>query len=735
LAHKKIAKIITSLAVSALMVGCIPTARLPFGLVSVSSVTAAESIGNHSYVAESTRYRLYMNEEDLSLIVEDKETGAYMESYTSYDDGKNNDSWLGAMKSAVVITMINGNDDTQQADLLNDAVNKDITYSDKGFEAKLYWTKYKFGMTLQVEITDEGVTANIPDESIREDGNNYFIGTVSIYPYMGNSYLDQKEGYIFVPDGNGALIYLNDKEGRFKSGFSGMIYGSDVGFDELDVTTLLKDRYNTISDAEKVMAPVFGIAHTDDEIAYLAVVEEGEARANIECIPNGVSVDYNRAFAKFTLRKTYTQPTSNNSTAGSLHIFESERSHSDLKVRYIFLSGEMANYSGMANAYREYLVTNGLLNGSDTSYKTRIDFLGTERESWVLGTTPVVMTTVDDIKEIYSDLEEENVTDILTVYKGWQSGGLYSLPISSYSVASQVGGKGKLTNLLKESEEKGIDIYLYDNALLINPDVKNATFNVVKKINKRKFELTTYKDVYERFLYLIPSRSDLLLSRLVKSMGQKDTDRLALAGITNTLFSYNYNGNNYTRFDTQSSYKNTMESVKEKTDLVMEQPFAYLWADTDAFLDMPLYTSSYIFEDESIPFMSMVLKGSIPVYAEYVNFEANKQEFFLKMIESGSYPSFYITKESSAELIYTNSSDIYSSEYSSYKSTICEYDMELKEFNEKVSGAYIEAHEILENGVVKVTYSNGVEVIVNYTSNDVTIGDKAVGAMSYRVEN
>jgi hypothetical protein len=218
-------------------------------------------------------------------------------------------------------------------------------------------------------------------------------------------------------------------------------------------------------------------------------------------------------------------------------------------------------------------------------------------------------------------------------------------------------------------------------------------------------------------------------------MGQKDTDRLALAGITNTLFSYNYNGNNYTRFDTQSSYKNTMESVKEKTDLVMEQPFAYLWADTDAFLDMPLYTSSYIFEDESIPFMSMVLKGSIPVYAEYVNFEANKQEFFLKMIESGSYPSFYITKESSAELIYTNSSDIYSSEYSSYKSTICEYDMELKEFNEKVSGAYIEAHEILENGVVKVTYSNGVEVIVNYTSNDVTIGDKAVGAMSYRVEN
>lgn len=36
---------------------------------------------------------------------------------------------------------------------------------------------------------------------------------------MGNSYLDDKAGYMLVPDGNGALIYLDDKEGRFKSGF------------------------------------------------------------------------------------------------------------------------------------------------------------------------------------------------------------------------------------------------------------------------------------------------------------------------------------------------------------------------------------------------------------------------------------------------------------------------------------------------------------------------------------
>lgn len=732
MAHKRIAKIITSLLASALVLGLMQTSTLPFGLgLSVSE--AATEINGHTFVAESTGYRLYMDESDLSLVVEDKETGAYMESSISHDDGKNNASWIGAMKSAVVLTMINGNDDTQQADLINDDVKKDIKYTDKGFTADLYWNKYRFGMTLEVEITDEGVTARIPDESIHEDGDSYYIGTIAIYPYMGNSYLDSKEGYILVPDGNGALIYLNDKEGRFKSGFSGMIYGNDIGFDESDVTTLLKDRYNTISDSEKVIAPVFGIAHTDDKIAYLGIVEEGEARASIECIPNGVSVDYNRAYAKFTLRKTYTQPTSNNSTAGSLHIFESERSHSDLKVRYIFLSGESADYSGMANAYREYLVTNGLLTASDTSYKTRVDFLGTERESWVLGTTPVVMTTADDVREIYDDLESEAVTDILSVYKGWQKGGLYDLPISAYSVESKIGGKAKLTDLINDSKEKGIDLYLYNDALLINPDEKNATFNVVKKINKRRFELTTYMDVYKNLLYLIPSRSDELLGRFIKSYTKKGVDNLALAGVTNTLFSYNYSGNNYSRYDTQSSYAATLSEVSKNTNLIMEQPFAYLWADTNAFLDMPLYTSAFIFEDESVPFLSMVLKGSMPVYAEYVNFEANKQEFFLKMVESGSYPSFYITKESSSELIYTNSSDIYSSEYSSYRSTIAEYDEKLGELNEKLSGATIEKHEILGDGVTRVTYSNGVKVYINYGSKETEVDGLTIGSMSYEV--
>lgn len=112
---------------------------------------AQDQINGHSLIAENDHYALYMNEEYLSIIVQDKATGAYMESAVSYDDNKNNATWSAAMRSALVLTVIYGITDTQQADLINDEVTKDITYTDNGFSAKVYWSKYKFGMTLEVE--------------------------------------------------------------------------------------------------------------------------------------------------------------------------------------------------------------------------------------------------------------------------------------------------------------------------------------------------------------------------------------------------------------------------------------------------------------------------------------------------------------------------------------------------------------------------------------------------------
>lgn len=725
----KFKKIIASVLAALLLVPmfvCLADAPL--------AVQAAEKeFKGHKLVTENEAYALYMREQGLSVIVYDKAAGTCMESAVSYDDGKNNAQWMGAMQSALVLNLIYSNVDTQQADLINDDVTQEITYTDRGFSAKVYWNKYKLGMTLEVTLNEDGITARIPDESIVEDGDTY-IGTIALYPYLGYSYLDEKEGYMFLPDGNGALIYLDDKEGRFNTGYTGIVYGTDVGFVDSDTTRLWWERYEMVNEANNVLAPVFGMAHTSEGIAYLAVVEEGEQRAAIEASPNGVSIDYNRIYARFTERRLYTQPTSNNSTSGSFKLVEADRSHSDLQVRYLFLNGDQANYCGMANAYRNYLLESGFLKVLPDEYRTRVDFLGTEREAWIVGTSSVVMTTVEDIKEIYADLEQAGVKELLSVYKGWQKGGLYNLPITGYKADSEIGGTKKLTELMKDAQAEGIKMYLYSDAMRINPTEQNATFNVVKKINKRKLEEETHKDVYDRFMWLTPAKTGNLLDKFVKSYTKSGVSGLALGGITDNLYSYNYSGTFYTRHQCAESYYNTVAKVDESTDLVLEQPFAYLWDHTESFLDMPLYTSSYIFEDESVPFLSIVLKGIMPVYSEYVNFEANKQEFFLKMVETGTCPSFYITKESAADLIYTNSSDIYSSEYNVYRDDIISYTKELEAVHEKTAGASIVRHEIKGNGVTVVTYDNGVKIYINYSTESQSADGHTLEGMSYLVD-
>lgn len=713
---------------------------LPEGTVSDTPADAVAptedpvTIEDYTMIAESDSYKMYFYEPRLSVILENKETGELMETTLSDadDDGKNNATWKGYMQSGIVLTAIIGTNSTYQVDLLNNPHTMEVSYTENGFAASIYFTQYKFGLTVEAYLDGDDFVVKVPEESIKEDKEGTYIGTVTLFPMMGYTYLDDKEGYMLIPDGNGALIYLNDKEGRYSTGFSQMIYGVDKGFVQSTTQSYLWEKYDTVIDANQVIAPVFGMAHTEDELAYLAVVEKGETRAYIEAQPNGTMVDYNRCYARFVLRDVYIQPL-NQSNSGTVQTVESDRMHGDLQVRYMLLSKDAADYAGMAVAYREYLLDNELLVKKDTSYNTRVDFLGTEREEFLMGTTAVTMTTTDNVRDIFADLKENGVSSLLSVYKGWQSGGLYELPINSYKADGALGGTKDLTALIKESAKDGYNIFLYNDALRINARTNLTTFDAVKMINKRTLEEEVNEQVYDLFYYLLPAKTESKLEKFINTYTKSGVSNLALAGITDNLFSYSSKGSFYDRNDTAEIYKDTLAELDANTNLVLEQPFAYLWNHTDAFLDMPLSSSEYMYVDEDVPFLSLVLKGILPMYSDYINFEANKTEFFLQMVEAGVYPSFYITYENSSALIYTNSSDLYSTQYDTYKNTITEYDAKLRELAEQVEGAFITDHEKMNNGVTKVTYDNGVVIYVNYSENNVTVDGVEIDALSYKV--
>lgn len=691
----------------------------------------AATIKEHKLIAENDEYQLYLYEETLSIIIRDKKTGAIMESTVSEEDGKSNASWKNFMQSGIVLEVID-NVSTQltRASLL-DGARVDVQLTDNGFTADVSYEKYGFTYQVNVALLDNGFSVEIPDESITETNDQYKIGNIYVYPFMGNTYLGDRDGYMLIPDGNGAIINLEDNAGKYTSGFSQRVYGENVGFNESHVLSLFWGEFQTVNDAEMIMAPVFGMVHTDSKMAYLGIIEEGEYDASIEAYPNGAYTNYNWITSKFRLRQVYVQPTSK--SGGSMPRVEEDRTHSNIKVRFAFTRDEDANYSGLAKSYRNYLLEKQELIKQEDDFKVRLDFLGSDIKKWFIFDVSVPMTTTKQVMTIFEDLQEENVTDILAVYKGWQKGGINTLPITKYEADWKLGGTKKLTKLIKDAEEMGIDLYLYQDALRANPSTSNTTYNVVKRIDKRLFEEETYKDVFEKMVYLTPKKSAENIKKLLKTYTEKSVEHIALSGVTNKLFSYTYSGSTYSRVDTANVYNELLQTMSESTDMILDEPFAYLWKYADALYNIPVGSSDYIFADEDVPFLSIVLKGVMPLYGDYTNFEADKNEYFLNLVETGIFPSFYLTYEDTSKLLYTNSSNIYSAKYSVYKNEIIEYYTKLKEVNKTVQGACIDKHERPQENVAVVTYDNGVKIYVNYNSYTVDIDGVTVDAMSYRV--
>lgn len=697
------------------------------------------TIKDYEKVAEDDTYEMYYYETRMSVILKNKKTGKLIESTLSdeLDDGLANRVKNNEMKSGIWISAINGTG-TSRYDM-NMLSDQDIQKSKKaitnGVAETIYFPQYGVGMTVEMTLENGQFMVRVPQDSLVEDKEDFYINTVTLFPFMGYTFMDDQNGYMLIPDGNGALIYLDNKSGRFKTGYTQDVYGMDLGLakdesaEESDV--LLWDKFDIVNAADPVIAPIFGMAHLDDKEAYLAIIEDGVTRSSVWAEPNGVTVNYNRCYAKFLVRDQYLNPLNETKYIKSA---EPQRLNTDMSICYYLLNGEDADYVGMANTYRKYLQDNDLVpDDADTSYKTRVDFLGTDRESSMLSTSPITMTTTKNIEEMYEQLQADGVESVLTVYKGWQKGGVYNWPVSSYKADGKIGGTRELTKLIEESAEKDYDVYVYNNALLINASTNTMTFDATKRINKKTLTIDTHQQVYDTFYYQLPEKSKTKLEDFAEDCVDDGVKNIALAGITDNLFSYSSKGDFYSRQDSLDDYMEAIETIGDDTNLIMETPAAYMWKHTKAFLDMPLGSSNYMFVNEEVPFLSMVLKGILPMYSDYVNFEANKQEFFLQMVESGVYPSFYLTYENSSKLIYTNSSDLYSTEFSVYKDTVVEYNQKLKELAEKTGDATVSDREISDNGVVTVTYSNGVKVYVNYTEADATVDGVAVKALSYEV--
>lgn len=679
-------------------------------VVPATSPLPEETLDSHRLIARNGVYSLYINEEVLSVILVENATGRKMASAVQELSEQDSPIWRNFIRSGVCIEYYEGTrNSTARADMFLKNPQKAVTRTEDGFLAHIDYTELGIAFDLIVTLTDTGIVAEIPQTSIEETGNCK-LASAYIFPFMGYSYLGEKDGYMLIPDGCGALISLEDNEGKFQQPYSARIYGRDYGVqDQAAAVQLLEDGSTTAVEARPVMAPVFGMVHTGDQIGFLAVVEGGQHSAEIYAYPNGALTQYNWVTAKFLYRESYSQPTSK--TAG-IKVVEEKRRTFDARIAFRFVTGDDADYVGLAAAYREYLTEKGQLGQNSGDFRLRLEFLGGDVEEAMIGTRFVPMTTLDDLGEITGDLVSRGVDRLMVVYKGWQPDGLYGKLPSGLKLEKALGSVGQLQQTAETLRGQGIPFYLYGDFLRTYTQSGRPSSDFIYRINEQQLLLNTYQALHTEMYFMTPMAAMELLSETLGHAEENGVTGLVVDGLTNQLTSFSQREGMISRKQAADMIAQSLGAV-EGGELLLYSPFDYLWGTAEEFLDFPLYGSNYKFVDQEIPFFAIVLKGSLDLYSEYVNFQADGTEFYLKMIESGVFPSFLLAKESPSELLYTDSHGLYSLLYDEYAELIAAYYPVFRELAEQTAGAFIVDHS-RDGEVATVTYSNGYRVYVNY---------------------
>ncbi|MBE5810511.1 MAG: hypothetical protein E7318_06185 [Clostridiales bacterium] len=689
-----------------------------------------------THTVENDDLLLTIDDTNLYMTVTDKSSGKSFASSIEPASGKLT-GWKAFVASPLVLDVVDGQSViTKQQSLMGNQVAIDLTMLEDGADALVDFTALGVKIKLQIRLEADSIAITMPKDGLEEypvskgvgkDGVETFTDTrvcgVYLLPCFGATELDEKAGYMLVPEAAGALINFSNGEGVGSTPFSKRIYGTNIGVDKSVMTELNRP-------AEQITLPVYGMAYTDDQLGYLAVVENGSEAAEIMAYPAGVITDYNWAAAHFTLREQYIAQTTR--TLG-LNSRESKPYLRDMTVRFYILSGESASYTGMAQRYRKALLDNGQLNTADTAYRPRVDFLGAESAAFLLWNSVEPMTSVEQMEEILAACDENGVAEPLVIYRGWQPGGLtWALGSGSVELERKLGKEDDLIALARSVRENGGKFMLEIDPVQANPDrMYNMRVDVVRTIGQTIAEYQTGKELYPNLYYLTPSRSAEIMKAMADKWGEH-VDGLAVVKLPNTLYSYYSRGGNHSRGETLTDYQTLLANTDAA--LALQNPLSDYLAQTDVFLDMPLDTTSYSFLSAEVPFLPMVLSGQIPYYSTWLNFESNQQKALLKLVEYGAYPSWLLTAEDVQPLIHTNSSDVFSAKWNVLLPTMTEINEKLQDLHESIGGSAMVKHEQIVTDVVKVSYQNGTQVYINYRKADIPVDGVTIPALGYLVK-
>lgn len=546
---------------------------------------------------------------------------------------------------------------------------------------------------------------------------------------------DMEDGYSFVPDGSGALIRFRDNSVSL-SKYSAYVYGQDPSQTIQTYQTLA----GTYVPFKTASIPVYGMAHGNNQAAYVAYATSGDPYMTIVSTPEENVYHYNYTHAKFNYNFLYEKLLTMSGSKVSSSIPDTMNVF-DVCMHYDFLAGDgsngdyPANYVGMALKYKDYLKSINYLNDYSTDNEDigiRLDFLMADSESSIVGYQTQVATTASDVQDILNQVISSGITNISSGLIGWQKNGVTLGNPSKAVFSNSIGSKSDYISLISKMLDKGVDVSLYQDYYTINEQQINL-YRVASKHPAGWYaQIRTFEDPISVFYYARPIKSVEWLNKQTSTFIDMGVRSITVDGISQNLIT-DYTGSITSRTDAIALYQETLGELSQSVSINMTSPNLYMFPYTDRYLQMNVYSTQYLIETDTVPFLQLLLQNTMELYAIYSNFSFYTDSDVLRMIDYNVYPSFVLTKDPSFVLTDTNSSDYYSTQYTLYESMIQSIYSRVNDALSPVINHNWTNREVIETGLIRNTYDNGVSIVINYTDSAKSVDSVIIPAQSFLV--
>lgn len=569
-----------------------------------------------------------------------------------------------------------------------------------------------FKMALEYYLNEDGLQVRLPANGIRFDESTYQLNNIQVLPYMGaGSY--NNTGYTFLPDGSGTIMRFEDFAGN-PVNISSMIYGQDhiyyqisgahqqyMRFPVYGVVENYKYSYTYDEEieVEKEVENADGTTETvtetvvetrtveiDEDRGYLAIVTEGDSLANIMASHGGALHKYCTVYTQFNPRPkdSYNLAESMSVGANAMWTVVSKRKYTgSYRIQYIMLTDSdiaqakgikdyyEVDWTGMAKAYRDYLIKNEVLTPI-TDAKEDIplyieSFGAIETVDNILSIPIVVMTpltTFDNLKYMYEQLESAGLKNIVFKLTGFANKGVGYTEHAPTKVKFEknVGGDKGYKDFLNYAESKGLVVYPeFDFAYTFT---ENNDFTVgfsyrkygAKTIDNRYTVRQIYDYEWQEFwsdgkMIVSPSVYEILYGKFMNYMGKLGVSGVSVSTLGTALNSDFDKKDPYNREDSKAFTIDLLQQMyDDHGNIMIDGGNSYALKYASHIMNVALDSSRYYYSSQAVPFMGMVLHGYIPFAGTPTNMAADMKQEILKIIENGASPYFTLSYQNTEKL-------------------------------------------------------------------------------------